>query len=110
MSECLSDQEVVDLVMSGRREAYGLLVDRYAPLVFSIVAAHVPAERQHEVAQEVFVQAYLGLGALRSAGSIKGWLSTIAAHRCCDFWRRRRRRSSLFALLPHPPTPARASA
>ena len=69
----------------GDREAYRILVDRYAPVVFSVVRRYCddPTEAE-DLAQEVFVRAWEGLDGFRGEAAFSTWLYRIALNRCRD--------------------------
>jgi RNA polymerase sigma-70 factor, ECF subfamily len=48
-----------------------------------------------DLVQEVFLEAHRGLGQVREAGAIKGWLGRICVRRCVRRLRRRRLRAFL---------------
>lgn len=81
----MGDEGFVRRVLDGDRDAYRVLVDRYAPMVFSVVRRHArePAEAE-DLAQEIFVRAYEGLGEFRGEASFSSWLYRIALNRCRD--------------------------
>lgn len=74
----------------GDPEAYGVLVERYQPRIFRLVARwlgpdHVGIE---DVTQDVFVRAYTALDTFRGDASFNTWLTRIALNRCRDEHRR----------------------
>ncbi|MGH7539832.1 MAG: RNA polymerase sigma factor, partial [Gemmatimonadota bacterium] len=81
----MGDAGVVRLVLDGDRDRFRVLVDRYAPMVFSVVRrwAREPAEAE-DLAQEIFVRAYEGLKEFRGEASFSSWLYRIAVNRCRD--------------------------
>jgi len=87
-----SDSELVQAAADGDKHAYGLLYDRYAPLVRAICYDHTRhlADAQ-DLAQDVFVRAYERLDALRKPDSFGKWLVGIARLRCRE-WQRQRQR------------------
>lgn len=97
----MGDEDVVRRVREGDREAYRLLVDRYAPMVFGLVRRHCdePAEVE-DLAQEIFIRAYEGLADFRGDASFSSWLYRIALNRCRDHAKSARvgRGSSLEAM------------
>lgn len=97
----MGDEEVVRRVRDGERDAYRLLVDRYAPMVFGLVRRHCdePAEVE-DLAQEIFIRAYEGLPDFRGDASFSSWLYRIALNRCRDHAKSARveRESSIEAM------------
>jgi RNA polymerase sigma-70 factor (ECF subfamily) len=88
-----SDKKLIQAVLSGGKDAYGKLYDRYAPLVRAVCYDTTGnlADAQ-DLAQDVFMRAYEKLDRLRNRDSFGKWLVGIARHRCRE-WRREKLRS-----------------
>lgn len=86
----MRDEEAVRRVLDGEREAFRILVDRYAPVVFAVARRYCedPAEAE-DLAQEVFIRAYAGLEGFRGEAKFSSWLYRIATNRCRDHLRQR---------------------
>jgi RNA polymerase sigma-70 factor (ECF subfamily) len=82
MSE-LTDTSLVERAAKGDVDAFRLLVERYKGLVFG-VAFHLlgEAEGARDVAQDVFIRAWLRLGQLRDSSKVGSWLRQVAANEC----------------------------
>ena len=97
-----SDAEVINEVLQGRPERFQILLERYQPYIFSILAKHLPPQNIEEIAHETFVQIYLSLPKFKgeSPEEWKGWISKIALRAAYSFWREqyRRREVQLDAL------------
>jgi RNA polymerase sigma-70 factor, ECF subfamily len=87
-----SDREIIDRVLGGDVDAFERLMDRYAEHVARIAGRRVPWGDAEEVAQDIFVRAYLSLASYGGKGDFKWWLSKIATRACFDYWRERYRR------------------
>jgi RNA polymerase sigma-70 factor (ECF subfamily) len=86
------DGALVERVLAGDREAYGLLVLRYQRLVFRIVGGFLANRADvEEVAQEAFLRAFEGLPGFRPGLPFGPWIARIATHASYDRLRRRRR-------------------
>lgn len=85
----LSDEDLIRLVMAGDVELFEALIQRHRDHVSRIVGGHVPVDLVPEVAHDVFVKAYTGLGTYRFEQPLAHWLATIAVRTCYDFWRAR---------------------
>ncbi len=59
------DNKVIDSVLEGRVDEYGILVERYKARVFSIVAGRVPETDAGDVANEIFLRAFRGLASFQ---------------------------------------------
>jgi RNA polymerase sigma factor (sigma-70 family) len=74
-----ADGRIVKRVLSGHRDDFGILVDRYLPVVQAVAYARVQNRTEAEdVAQEAFIRAYEKLDLLREGGKFGPWISTIA--------------------------------
>lgn len=86
------DEEFVERVRSGDREAFGQLYDRYAGLVRSICfEATEDVVDAQDLAQEVFLSAFRQLDELSNPGNFGGWIVGIARLSGRE-WRRTRHR------------------
>lgn len=87
----MSDRELVALTRQGNCDAYGEIVSRYKHTVFcaaySVIAEHYTAE---DIAQETFLDGYLGIGRLREPDYLSSWLYHIAKRKSLHFVTRRR--------------------
>ncbi|HWP43077.1 MAG TPA: sigma-70 family RNA polymerase sigma factor [Blastocatellia bacterium] len=74
-----SYQDLVARARSGEDDAFRLIFDRYArPIVSFIYDMVGQRELAEELAQETFVRAFKGLGALRDDARLSTWLFGIA--------------------------------
>ena len=93
--------EIVNLVtraQNGDRTAFGELVERFQPVIFSLALARLrnPTEAQ-ELAQEVFIHAMTKLDQLRDAHCFLGWLRQITVRMAIN---RLTRRGQVFGAAP----------
>ncbi len=86
-----TDEAIIDCIRKGNVDAFKYIVDRYKRKVFQIVSGAVPGEEVEDVAQDVFIRAFLSLSSYRGSSKLEAWISRIAVRACCDFWRRRYR-------------------
>lgn len=83
--------EWIRRVQRGDRNAYGPLVDRYQRRIFALVYRVLRRrEEVEEIAQEIFLKAYLAVGTYNFESSFGTWLMRIAVNHCYDQLRRRR--------------------
>ncbi|GMV94969.1 MAG: hypothetical protein AMXMBFR82_47470 [Candidatus Hydrogenedentota bacterium] len=80
-----SDAAVVGRVLAGRRDDFGILVERHLPAVFAVAYGrtgnHADAE---DAAQEAFLRALKTLDRLREPAKFGPWLLTIARNVATD--------------------------
>ena len=85
-----SDNELVQEVRNGRRQAFTALMRRYQERVYwvarRIVGSHDDAD---DIVQETFVKAYLALGEFRGDSSFFTWIYRIAVNLSLNALRKR---------------------
>ncbi|EGB14740.1 RNA polymerase, sigma-24 subunit, ECF subfamily [Pseudodesulfovibrio mercurii] len=84
----MDDEEVIERILDGDRDAFALLLRRHESHVSRLVAAHVPPDQAAEVAHEAFIRAYRGLPGYRPIKPFRNWLTTVTLRCCKDYWRR----------------------
>jgi RNA polymerase sigma factor (sigma-70 family) len=88
------DLPVADLVASakdGDQQAWDTLVDRYAPLVWSICRRYrLPRADADDVGQDVWLQLVAHLDTIRDAAALPGWLAITTARQSARAARRPR--------------------
>jgi RNA polymerase sigma factor (sigma-70 family) len=78
-----SVSDLVTLARDGEKQAWDALVDRYAPLIWSICRRHGLGRADAEdVGQAVWVYLTGQLGGLRDPAALPGWLATTARREC----------------------------
>ena len=81
---------VADLVTRaahGDEQAWDALVERYAPLVWSICRRYRLSDADtHDVSQSVWLGLVSHLGTLRDPAALPGWLTTTTRRECGKLW------------------------
>jgi RNA polymerase sigma-70 factor (ECF subfamily) len=91
-----NDAAVVATIIGGDRDAYRILMDRYARGVFRLAYRMTGNEEDaNEVVQETFLRAYKQLQRWESRSSFSTWLYRIAANYSIDMTRQKRKRSEI---------------
>lgn len=94
------EAQVLELVREGRREAaLKLLLEMYGGRLSGVIARFErDRDLVRDVYQDVFLQAFRGIGQFRgdNDSSIWTWLCSIAVNRCRDVYRKRSR----FSMVP----------
>lgn len=85
-------EQVLAQAASGDEDAWTGIVDRYAPLVSSVVRRHrLYGEDAHDVFQTVWLRLVERLDSLREPEALPGWLVTTTRHECLRVLRVRQR-------------------
>ena len=93
------DLHIIEQVLQGEVDCFAELMERHQRHVAKIVGRHVPSDRVNEVAHDVFVRAYTGLGGYSADVPFEHWLSGIAVRTCYDFWRAANRSATPVSAL-----------
>lgn len=92
-SEGDPDQAIIDRVLAGNRDAFGILVNRYSdPLYRHAVGMTGSPDDAADILQNSFIKAFQHLGEVR--GRFDAWLFRIVANGCKD-WLKNIRRTHL---------------
>ena len=97
-----ADPELFARIADGDRDAFGLLYDRYAPVLFGYCVRILKDARDAEdVLQEAFIQVWRDARRFDATrASVKTWLFTIARSRALDRWRSRHSIEQRFSAAP----------
>ncbi|MBN1360227.1 MAG: sigma-70 family RNA polymerase sigma factor [Sedimentisphaerales bacterium] len=92
MDDTTSETELLQASLTGDKEAFGLVVQRYEALVCALTySATGDIGKSEELAQETFIRAWKGLRQLDSLGKFRVWLCAIARNLSHSFVRSSRR-------------------
>ena len=72
-----ADSEIIEEVLSGNSEAFGMLVDRYEDKMFNLACHLVGYQEAVDVTQEVFLKAFKGLEGFKEKASFSTWIYRI---------------------------------
>jgi len=88
--------ELAQLALAGDESAFGEIVRRYSPRVFSVASRFFRQRSSvEEAAQEVFLKAFTQLKSFEGRGSLEGWLTRIDTNTCLNMIRSAKRRVEL---------------
>src|SRR5215212_9811823 len=78
-----SVSELVAAALDGDHASWNALVDRYTPLVLSVVRRHrLQGSDAEDVVQIVWLRLVENLGGIREPAALPGWIVTTARHEC----------------------------
>ena len=91
-----SDSEHIHATLSGDKEAFGRLVEKYERLVYNISYQIIgSAEDAFDISQETFIKAYKSLGTFRGDCKFSTWLYKICNNTANDFIRSKKRKHTV---------------
>jgi RNA polymerase sigma-70 factor (ECF subfamily) len=88
-----SDDETVGRTLAGDRDAFEVLVRRHSARVFNIIGSFFRRrDMVEDIAQDVFIKAFVSLSSYTLGRSFAAWIAKIAVNCCYDHLRAERRR------------------
>src|SRR5208282_3002207 len=88
----LSDADLVAESLSGNRDAFGRIVERYQTLIASLAyCATGNVSQSEDLAQQTFVNAWKQLADLREPAKLRPWLCSISHFLITNEFRRQGR-------------------
>jgi RNA polymerase sigma-70 factor, ECF subfamily len=87
-----TDDDLIALVLAGRGEAFGTLVERYERAVYHLAYRTLrEVEEAKDACQEAWMKAYRALASFRPGAKFATWIFTICYRVCCDRLAKRKR-------------------
>lgn len=103
MSES-DESHLVQRAKSGDDEAFATITTRYRDRVFATASRFARGRHEREdLAQEIFLRVWKGLGSFREDAPFEHWFMRIAIRTCYDFLRKQRRRRESEILVDETP-------
>jgi len=98
----MTDQELIEDILSGNSKAYEQLVERYKERVFRLSMGFVHNnEDADDITQEVFINAYFSLRSFKGKSEFSTWLHRITINACLNYIRKQKR-LRFFRSFPSP--------
>ena len=99
MRDDLAVTDLVTRAQDGDQQAWDALVDRYAPLIWSICRRYrLGGADAEDAAQAVWLRLVDQLDKIRDPAAIAGWLATTTRRECCRALRATRRPQAAWPL------------
>ncbi len=93
----LTDEQLVELAVAEKPDAFGEIVKRWECKIFALCFGMLAREDEaKDAAQETFIAAYRNLKNFRGEAKVSSWLHRIAVNQCLTVKRRQKSRSESF--------------
>ena len=93
----VKERELVRLCQDGTPDAFEELITRHQQRIFSVVRSILRRrEDVEDVAQQVFIKAFVSIRSFDMRAAFSTWLYKIAVNECWDYLRRKRVRPLLY--------------
>lgn len=90
------ERSLITKVLNGQTERFGVLIDHYKHLVFTLVFRVLKNENDaKDISQEVFIKAYQNLGKFKGDAKFSTWISSIAFRQAIDFKKKNERNNKV---------------
>jgi RNA polymerase sigma-70 factor (ECF subfamily) len=95
----MSDIELIKIILSGDKNKYAILVEKYQQMVFRICRGFVVfKEDADDLMQEVFIKAFRALDTFHQDAAFSTWLYRITLNTCLNY-KRKTERSRFFQRI-----------
>ncbi len=91
------EKRIIADIKAGDINQYEKLIVRYSDYVVHILEGHIPYNMVNELAQDVFLKAFMKLDTFKFNSAFKTWLTKIAYNVCYDYWRENRKHMKFIA-------------
>lgn len=89
----MTDTELVDAARQGDQAAFGVLVEKYQAMAYSLALRMTSnPDDAADATQEAFLNAWRALGGFQGQSSFSTWLYRLTSNACIDLLRRSKRR------------------
>ncbi len=87
----LTDQQLVNIVLSGDTNAFGTIIKKTERLVAQIVFKMInnPEERK-DIAQDIYLKAFKNLSGFKFEAKLSTWIARIAYNSCLNYLEKRK--------------------
>ena len=93
MDSDLNDNEIVERVRNGDKQAFNLLIGKYQYKIRNLISRFVKdVTEQEDITQETFIKAYRAIGRFRGDSAFYTWLYRIAVNTAKNYLLASRRR------------------
>lgn len=87
----LSDKQLVEKILKGNTEAFGLVIKNTERLVTQMIFKMISnSEDRKDLAQEVYLKAYKKLSGFKFDAKLSTWVAQICYHTCLDYLRKKK--------------------
>jgi RNA polymerase sigma-70 factor (ECF subfamily) len=101
----LEDSYLVSKSLHGDMKAFGVLIDRYKQMVFTLACRILRnKEDAEEIAQDTFLKAHKGLESYKGDAKFSTWLYKIAYYQSLDQLKKKKRNLGTISIDDYRPT------
>ena len=92
----MSDEQLINKILSGDKAAFRLLMEKYQQQVFHVAMGFVHSRQDAEdITQEVFIRVFRSLGSFKEQSLFSTWLYRITLNCSINYVKKNKRRNLL---------------
>lgn len=95
----LSDQHYINLIIQGNTNVFGVLVDRYKEMIFTLALKMIKnREEAEEISQDTFIKIYNSLNKFKGDSKFSTWIYKIAYNTCLDRLKKNKKEENTISI------------
>ena len=95
----LSDQHYINQIIRGDTNVFGVLVDRYKEMIFTLALKMIKnREEAEEVSQDTFIKVYNSLNKFKGDSKFSTWIYKIAYNTCLDRLKKNKKEENTISI------------
>ncbi len=95
----LSDQHYINQIIRGDTNVFGVLVDRYKEMIFTLALKMIKnREEAEEVSQDTFIKVYNSLNKFKGESKFSTWIYKITYNTCLDRLKKNKKEDSTISI------------
>jgi RNA polymerase sigma factor (sigma-70 family) len=95
----LSDQHYINQIIRGDTNVFGVLVDRYKEMIFTLALKMIKnREEAEEVSQDTFVKVFNSLNKFKGDSKFSTWIYKIAYNTCLDRLKKNKKKENTISI------------
>jgi RNA polymerase sigma factor (sigma-70 family) len=95
----LSDQHYINQIIRGDTNVFGVLVDRYKEMIFTLALKMIKnREEAEEVSQDTFIKVYNSLNKFKGDSKFSTWIYKIAYNTCLDRLKKNKKKENTISI------------
>lgn len=95
----LSDQHYINQIIQGNTNVFGVLVDRYKEMIFTLALKMIKnREEAEEISQDTFIKIYNSLNKFKGDSKFSTWIYKIAYNTCLDRLKKNKKEENTISI------------
>jgi RNA polymerase sigma factor (sigma-70 family) len=95
----LSDQHYINQIILGDTNVFGVLVDRYKEMIFTLALKMIKnREEAEEISQDTFIKIYNSLNKFKGDSKFSTWIYKIAYNTCLDRLKKNKKEENTISI------------